>query len=164
MENARNKEGNSASQGASKKRIRFDAAQPALASAPHGVGESRLGVTESLSLCDSNAISADDTDIAASDTEFIGNPWHADPIVAEPHALERELSQRLRSELALNFSSLVVRRLKDGICLQGVVEFDDQAPVATSSRVPQIDQLARRVAGVEKIINQLVVHNAERNS
>lgn len=78
--------------------------------------------------------------------------WHptasrvAAQLVPEPHSLERLVMLELRSRFS--FSSLVVRRTRDGVCLQGVMYWDEDAPDLTST--------AQRIAGVEHVINQLV--------
>lgn len=65
---------------------------------------------------------------------------------AVPHHLEQQI--RFELESRHSFSSLVVRRIPGGVCLQGVMHFDDSLPDITS--------LARNIAGVERVINQLV--------
>ena len=67
--------------------------------------------------------------------------------VPEPHSLERLIMLELQTQFS--FSSLVVRRLRDGICLQGILHWDEDAPDVTRT--------AQRIAGVERVINQLVV-------
>lgn len=65
-----------------------------------------------------------------------------------PHALEAEVHRELMSDQELQFSSLVIRRIKDGVCLQGVLEVDQEPGAAT--------EIALRVAGVGRVQNNLV--------
>ncbi len=71
------------------------------------------------------------------------------PDSGEPHRVERLVQQHLLSCPDASFSSLVIRRVPNGICLQGVLEAD--------SDIPDVDSLARQVAGVNQVINRLVV-------
>lgn len=69
----------------------------------------------------------------------------------------QRLAQDVRRELlscpGLEFSSLVVRRIQNGVCLQGVLE-------ANPSK-HDVSRLARSVAGVECVLNHLVVRQPE---
>jgi hypothetical protein len=69
--------------------------------------------------------------------------------VCEPHHIEQEVQRRLLSEPELRFASLVIRRTPQGVCLEGVLETDDGTP--------DVCALARSVAGVEEVLNHLVV-------
>ena len=69
--------------------------------------------------------------------------------VGAPHGLECEVQRELLSQPHLRFSSLVVRRLQNGVCLQGVLEADDDAPDVVS--------VAQRIAGVDQVLNHLLV-------
>ena len=68
---------------------------------------------------------------------------------ALPHAMEANVRRKLLSEVGLNFSSLVVRRIPNGVCLEGVLEVGDRDIDVTS--------MARLVAGVEEVQNHLLV-------
>ncbi len=72
-----------------------------------------------------------------------------DSVMLHPHRLEQEVRNRLMAEPSLNFTSLVVRRVRDGLCLEGVLEADDSDDVST---------LVRRVCGATPVLNHLVVH------
>ena len=78
------------------------------------------------------------------------------PAVADPHEMERSVRNRLLSEPGVSFSSLVVRRFQNGLCLQGIVVIEADAPGETD-----VGRLVREVAGVEEIINQLVVRRRQ---
>ena len=65
------------------------------------------------------------------------------------HQVEREVRRQLLAHPDLRFASLVVRRMENGVCLQGVLEADENSP--------DVCGLAQRVAGVEQVINQLVL-------
>ncbi len=71
-----------------------------------------------------------------------------------PHRLEFAVRQHLMSHPHLNFSSLVIRRVGSGVCLEGVLEAEDQSP--------DICGLAQQVAGVEEVLNHLVVRSNRR--
>ena len=73
-------------------------------------------------------------------------------VVDGRHQIEEDVQRELLAEPKLRFSSLVVRRVPDGVCLEGVLEADD-AESATSCACG----LARRVAGVREVLNHLVV-------
>ena len=66
-----------------------------------------------------------------------------------PHSVEREVRKVLVSQPGLNFSSLVVRRMRDGVCLTGVVE--------SMSCDTDVCGLVRQVAGVSEVVNRLLV-------
>jgi hypothetical protein len=70
---------------------------------------------------------------------------------APPHHVESEVRRTLLSEPELSFTSLVVRRVPDGVCLEGVLETGDDAP--------DVCRLARQVLGVERVINHLLVRS-----
>lgn len=70
-------------------------------------------------------------------------------LAASPHRVEQEVQRELLSQPSLRFSSLVIRRIDNGVCLQGVLEVDDDAPDVCS--------VAQRVAGVEQVLNRLVI-------
>lgn len=73
----------------------------------------------------------------------------ASPPFEQRHQVERTVRRELLAHPQLCFSSLVIRRLRDGICLEGVLEADDE--------VPDVCRLAQQVAGVERVLNHLVV-------
>lgn len=72
-----------------------------------------------------------------------------DSVLLHPHRLEQDVRNRLMAEPSLNFTSLVVRRVRDGLCLEGVLEADDADDVSA---------LVRRVCGATLVLNHLVVH------
>lgn len=72
-----------------------------------------------------------------------------DSVMLHPHRLEQDVRNRLMAEPSLNFTSLVVRRVHDGLCLEGVLEADDSDDVSL---------LVRRVCGATPVLNHLVVH------
>lgn len=83
------------------------------------------------------------TSAAESQTTQIPTPAY------EPHNLERAVRRRLISEPGFEFSSLVVRRLNDGVVLEGVLEAD--------ADLDDIDRLAGAVEGVNRVLNRLVI-------
>jgi hypothetical protein len=71
---------------------------------------------------------------------------------ASDHRLECEVQRRLLEEPGMNFTSLVVRRIHDGVCIQGVLESD----------LPfNLIKLAREVEGVNRVIDLVVVYHPE---
>ena len=68
------------------------------------------------------------------------------------HSIERQVQRRLLAQPNLRFSSLVVRRLPNGVCLEGVLEATDGA---------DINSLAQQVNGVQNVINRLVVQGTD---
>ena len=72
-----------------------------------------------------------------------------DSVVLHPHQLEQEVRHRLMAEPSLNFTSLVVRRVRDGLCLEGVLEADDSDDVS---------KLVSQICGAIPVLNHLVVH------
>lgn len=69
----------------------------------------------------------------------------------EPHALERTVLHALLAQTKLRIEALVVRRMPDGLCLQGVLQCEDSGIDVVS--------IVRRVAGVERVLNQLVMRS-----
>jgi hypothetical protein len=65
-----------------------------------------------------------------------------------PHRLEQAVQRHLLSQPQLQFSSLVIRRIPNGVCLEGVLENNANLDVCG---------LARSVAGVNEVLNHLVV-------
>lgn len=73
-----------------------------------------------------------------------------DTVVFHRHQLEREVRNRLMSEPSLNFTSLVVRRVRSGLCLEGVLETNDSAA--------DVSQFVRETFGVSQVLDRLVIH------
>lgn len=71
-----------------------------------------------------------------------------------PHQVEQEVRRHLLTHPNLRFSSLVIRRIRDGVCLEGVLEADQPAP--------DVCRLAQSVAGVRQVLNHLVVRRSGR--
>jgi osmotically-inducible protein OsmY len=66
-----------------------------------------------------------------------------------PHRTAFAVQNSLLQEPGLDFSSLVVREMPNGVCLEGVVSVDAGSP--------DIDSLVRLVSGVDRVLNRLVV-------
>ena len=66
-----------------------------------------------------------------------------------PHQIEEDVQRKLLSYPELQFSSLVIRRTPDGVCLEGVLEVEKDCP--------DIGRLARGVSGVHEVLNHLVI-------
>ena len=71
----------------------------------------------------------------------------------EPHRIESEVRRALVAHPELHFKVLVVRRVKDGVCLEGVLDADDDAP--------DVSRLAGQVEGVGFVINRLLVRTPQ---
>jgi len=65
------------------------------------------------------------------------------------HRIEQDVQKTLLSHPNLRFSSLVVHRTNEGVCLEGVLESDENAP--------DVCRLALTVTGVKEVLNHLVV-------
>jgi hypothetical protein len=78
------------------------------------------------------------------------HPSHPEPVA--PHRLEHAVRAHLMSHPKLRFSTLVIRRIPNGVCLQGVLEDSVDLDVCN---------LARSVAGVTEVLNHLVVRQRQ---
>lgn len=74
---------------------------------------------------------------------------------AVPHQFEHEIQRQLLSQPELEFSSLVVRRTQNGVCLEGTLR--------TGKSAADVCAIVRKVAGVTEVLNHLVVHKADMN-
>lgn len=79
----------------------------------------------------------------------------SDPLLSH-HEVEQTIWRELHSAPGLHFSSLTVRRVPQGVCLQGVVEVDGDATC------PDICKLVKRVAQVDNVVNLLLLCEAPR--
>jgi hypothetical protein len=64
------------------------------------------------------------------------------------HPVEYEVLRRLQTQPQLRISSLVIRRIPSGVCLQGVLESDPEHV--------DLVELLRGIEGVKTVVNQLV--------
>jgi osmotically-inducible protein OsmY len=71
------------------------------------------------------------------------------PAQISPHQVEQEVRRALLSQPNLHFSSLVVRRITDGVCLQGILQTDTESSDVCS--------IAQRVSGVNCVLNHLLI-------
>ena len=67
----------------------------------------------------------------------------------EPHQVEKQVKRELLAHPEFTFSSLVVRRVLNGVCLEGVVE--------TDTDLSDVARLLQSVVGVNEVLNHLVV-------
>ena len=65
------------------------------------------------------------------------------------HDVEACISRALKAQPELSFSSLVVRRVPGGVCLEGVLETDVPSDNVTD--------LVKRVSGLDSVINRLLI-------
>lgn len=77
----------------------------------------------------------------------------SDPLLSH-HEVEQLIWRELQSLSHLHFSTLTVRRVPAGVCLQGVVEADD------ADACVDIDCLVKRIANVEAVVNLLLVRES----
>lgn len=68
---------------------------------------------------------------------------------SSPSPLERAVRQKLTSDPGVSISSLVVRQIEGGVCLEGTLE--------THGDLTNVERLVRSVASVDRIFNHLVV-------
>lgn len=89
----------------------------------------------------------DDSRISASDSHF-----------SLAHAVEMDIRRELMSRDGWNFHSLVVHRVKDGsgICLQGILECDDEDDVQI------LYDLVREISGATDVRDQLIIQRRAR--
>ncbi len=71
-----------------------------------------------------------------------------------PHQIEQEVRSALLAQPNLHFSSLVVRRIEGGVCLQGTMQ--------TEGDSPDVSSIAQRVAGVNCVLNHLLIAPGRR--
>lgn len=71
-----------------------------------------------------------------------------EPLSTHPHQVEYDVRRRLLSHPRLRFDTLVVRRIADGVCLQGVLE--------TDSDMTDVERAVAAVKGVHRVMNRLV--------
>jgi hypothetical protein len=67
------------------------------------------------------------------------------------HDVERQVQRVLTSHPGLTVSNLVVRRLRDGVCLTGVIESIESDT--------DVCGLVREVAGVNEVVNRMLVRS-----
>lgn len=82
-----------------------------------------------------------------SEETMTGSP--DDSVLFHPHRFEQDIRHQLMCEPNLNFTSLTVRRIQDGVFLEGILETDDEAA--------DIESLVRRVSGVQRVLNSVVI-------
>lgn len=71
------------------------------------------------------------------------------PVLPLGHSFEARICHDLMARPELEFSSLVVHRTPDGVCLEGVV--------STTAEDVDVCRMVREVAGVNAVLNHLVM-------
>ena len=74
------------------------------------------------------------------------------------HHVEQAVQRELMAHPQLHFKTLVVRRTQNGVCLEGILEADENCP--------DVGNIAKTIAGVEEVINRLMVkrlHEPSKN-
>lgn len=119
------------------KKIRMDGRNSKRVPAPHFLGHGDTGVSVAEpTLSDAASVGSVEDDLGSGCHEA-------------SHLTELHVRRHLMKQSGLSFSSLVVRRMENGLCLQGVVESCDDEP--------DFDHLVREVAAVENVVSQVVV-------
>ena len=88
----------------------------------------------------------DPTNLAAAAPELPPFEWSPGESLAE---LEHVVRQKLISDPEVSISSLVVRQIEGGVCLEGILE--------TPSDLTDVESLVRSVASVDRVLNRLVL-------
>ena len=114
------------------------------------VAHSHLPTEVEGDVLESRSVALDDPVPSDSVVAVIEPHFCADP----PHKIESEVRRTLIAQPDLHFKVLVVRRVPNGVCLEGVLDADNGAP--------GVDQVARQVAGVQRVINRLMVRNPHK--
>ena len=78
----------------------------------------------------------------------------SDPLLSH-HEIEQLIWRELHSLPGVHFFSLTVRRVRNGVCLQGVMEADDTAEPL------ELCELVRQIAQIETVVNQLLVREPD---
>lgn len=80
----------------------------------------------------------------------------SDPLLCQ-HEVEQAIWRELHSIPGVHFSSLTVRRVPRGVCLQGIMEVDDGVACH------DVCDLVKRIAQIENVVNQLLVRESPRS-
>ena len=67
----------------------------------------------------------------------------------QPHAIETAVRNKLTCQKAMRVLKLAVHRVPGGVCLEGVMETDEDCQ--------DVNEIVREIAGVEKVINHLLI-------
>jgi len=67
----------------------------------------------------------------------------------QPHAIETAVRNKLAGQKAIRVLKLAVHRVQDGVCLEGVMETDEDRQDVT--------EIVREIAGVDKVIDHLLI-------
>lgn len=70
-------------------------------------------------------------------------------VLGEEHSIESGVRRKLIAAPGFSVSSLVVRRIPNGVCLEGVVRVHDKQA--------DVNSVARQVLGVKEVQNHLLV-------
>jgi hypothetical protein len=71
-----------------------------------------------------------------------------------PHDVEQAVWHGLQCASGYHFSTLIVRRLQDGVCLQGVLEAED------ATCLQDVYSLVKSIACVDRVLTQFVVRES----
>ncbi len=73
--------------------------------------------------------------------------------LAKPHEIEVEVNRRLQQIPQINIKSLVVRRIPNGVCVEGRIEVgEDQV---------DLSDWMRDIPGLDEFVNHLVISHVK---
>jgi hypothetical protein len=75
---------------------------------------------------------------------------------SQPHGVEKEVQRKIAGQPGVQILSLTVRRLDEGVCLDGTLEVDRPCPDLTT--------LLKQIAGVKNVVNRMRVRQVDRLS
>lgn len=70
--------------------------------------------------------------------------------------LERAVRQKLISDPDVRISSLVVRQIEGGVCLEGILE--------TRNDLTNVERLVQSVASVDRVLNRLILRPPDHST
>jgi hypothetical protein len=76
--------------------------------------------------------------------------WLSDSHFSLAHLIEQDVRRKLLAHDEWEFQSLVVHRMPEGVCLQGVLACDDP------KTIDDIVKVTEKIPGITKVINQIV--------
>ena len=139
------------------RKLRFDAATSAAIPHPR-IRMPEPGGSDKLAESGPSVLAASSNKTTPHDASGGRPPKHGSEITVDdqPSELESAIRQKLISHPSVKFSSLVVRQIDGGICLEGTVE--------TSDGKPDIERLVHSVAHVDQVLNRLVTRPSDASA
>lgn len=100
-----------------------------------------------------STICAFDDPVPAGSAPAVVEPSCCD---SQPHGIEKEVQRRIVRQPGIQILSLTIRRLQDGVCLDGTLETDRSCP--------DFADLLQEIAGIKRVVNRLRVRYVDRLS